>query len=136
MNDSTVTYIAELVNDSTETRYQIDYEGRLLVRDRYGVEREQVPMSYWEHGSQRVSAQGMIRLREAYEAAGFFALASELTAAHDCEQPQRLRFGALGPDGWHSVAITASLEEPTSLGPLQPVYVAFDREALGAWRHG
>ena len=127
------TVIAAFTDHTIGVTHRIAADGRYTVEGPDGEARKRPPRSYYERGAQRVSATGLERLRTALRKAGFFELPKRVEAPVSVAQPHELAFGARGTRGWHEVRVTASIENVISLGPLNPIFTAFDREVIGEW---
>lgn len=129
----------QLANLSTGWAYRIAADGRYLVVRADGTQAQQAPVSRLERGRQTVSEQGLARLREAVERVGFFGLGARVQGAPVSTAPeteavaQELAFTVRGDDGPQTVQVRGALAEPATLGPLGPLLVALDHEALGGW---
>jgi hypothetical protein len=125
--------------------YRVAGDGRFLVTPPGGQEEQRPPRSKPERGRQTLSEQGLGRLRDALEQAGFFALPDHVPAG-DCVpagqllpnsgrpvEPQPVLFAARRGDELKTVEGNGDFAAPCTFGPLEPVYRAFDVEALGDW---
>jgi hypothetical protein len=132
------------VPDSGEL-YRVTGDGRFLVTPPGGEEEQRPPRSRAERGRQTLSEAGLARLREALDAAGFFALPDSVPAA-DCVpaghllpnsgrpvDPRPVVFSARHGGTVKRVEGHGDFAAPCTLGPLEPVYRALDVEALGDW---
>ncbi|NOY27513.1 MAG: hypothetical protein GXP62_16745 [Oligoflexia bacterium] len=127
--------------------YRISDDGRLLVTVPGQDQQEQQPLSKWEPGLQRISAQGHARLRQAIADVSFFELPLEVPGVpvsgalvnNQQASPQPVVFTVraepAGSDGLavRSVEVVGDPASPHSLGPLAALWTALDLEALGGW---
>lgn len=135
--------LLQLYVPDTGELYRVAEDGRFTV----GETPEQ-PRSKFEPGRQTVSAQGLARLREALERAGFFALPSRIETG-DCVSDdvvirnsgrkvlrRAVMFSARDGGREATVEGRGDFAAPCTLAELEPVYRALDLEALGDWQNG
>jgi hypothetical protein len=129
----------QFTNRSTGWVYRVADDGRFLVTPKDGAQTQQRPMSKLDPG-EAVSEQGMVRLRSAVEASGFFRLEEHVdgsiaiaTGDETEAVAQHLSFTVRGADGPKTVTGRGALALPATLGPLEPLFTAVDLEALGGW---
>jgi hypothetical protein len=132
--------VLQLYIPHTGELYRVKSDGRYFVG-----EHQQQPRSKYERGATKVSHAGLERLKTALDGAGFFALPGSVPA-NDCIAPGTilrnsgrkvtpLPFVVSARDGAQVKTVTGhgAFAAPCTLGPLEPVYRAFDTEALGDW---
>jgi hypothetical protein len=108
--------------------YRVTGDGRFLVTPPGGEEEQRPPRSRAERGRQTLSEQGLARLRDALDAAGFL-----LPNSGRPVEPRPVLISARRGETVKTVEGHGDFAAPCTLGPLEPVYRALDVEALGDW---
>ncbi len=134
--------LLQLSIPETGELYRVAEDGTFTVGD----QREQ-PRSKFEPGRQTVSEQGLVRLRKALEAAGFFSLPAQI-ATGDCvpddtvirnsgRKVLRRTVVISARDGEREATVEGKGDfgAPCTLAELEPIYRALDLEALGDWQN-
>ena len=139
--------LLQLYVPDTGELYRVATDGRFLVTPPGGQEAEKQPISKYDRGVQKVTPEGLERLRAALDEAGFFALPEQVKSG-DCLPEgavlpnsgrkvarQPVVFSAREDATEHTVAGSGDFAAPCTLAQLEPVYRALDLDALGDWRN-
>lgn len=134
--------LLQLYVPDTGELYRVAEDGRFTVGD----EVEQ-PRSKFEPGRDTVSSQGLARLREALDRAGFFALPERIETGDCVSDDTVIRnsgrkvlrrtvvFSAREGTREATVEGRGDFAAPCTLAELEPIYRALDLEALGDWQN-
>lgn len=135
--------LLQLYVPDTGELYRVAEDGVFTVG-----EKPEQSRSKFERGRQTVSEQGLTRLREALERAGFFSLPPKIETG-DCVSDdvvirnsgrkvlrRTVVFSARNGERAASVEGKGDFAAPCTLAELEPVYRALDLEALGDWQNG
>jgi hypothetical protein len=133
--------LLQLYIPETSELYRVGEDGRYTVN-----EQPEKPRSKYTPGSEKVSPEGLDRLRDALEEAGFFALPEQIETG-DCMPDNavirnsgrkviRRTVFVSARDGERSATVEGrgDFGAPCTLAQLEPIYRALDLEALGDWQ--